>query len=294
LSQSERAVLEILSIFERPISVEAIVAGSEQADYRLMDSVDALIDESLVQRLYDNSLNDYAYTLMPMTRAFVYQEVAKQPELENRIRRKLSDWFEAKDFRDPSERTVVRELRQGKGSSESALVDLAFAAERRGDVHSAEDLYEKALARNPRSWNAARRYAEFARHTLGNRAQALRLYEQAAANAPARGPDRARIFREWGMLLRDAGEPGATDRAIEKFEIALEELPNDAVATHALAVMWQRKGVHHRVISLLEPIRAKGSKKTRQAALTTLGRSYRAAGETLKALEAEQEFANLA
>jgi hypothetical protein len=51
-------------------------------------------------------------------------------------------------------------------------------------------------------------------HTFGNDAEALRLYEQAAANAPTRGPDRARTFREWGMLLMNSGDPEATDLAI--------------------------------------------------------------------------------
>ena len=73
----------------------------------------------------------------------------------------------------PNEREVIRELRQGKGGSESGLVDLAIAAARRGDVRSAQDLFEQALRRNPRSFRAAREFAEFMRHTLGNNAEAL-------------------------------------------------------------------------------------------------------------------------
>ncbi|MGH2594424.1 MAG: RNA-binding domain-containing protein [Actinomycetota bacterium] len=289
LLASERAVLEILSLFERPISAEAIVAGSEQADHRLLDGIDALVSESLVQRLFDSALNDYVYTLLPMTRAFVYGEV--QPDLEDRVRRRLSDWFEARDVKDTGERVLIRELRQGKGGSESGLVDLARAAERRGDIHSAEDLYEQALRRNPNSWQAARWFGEFARHVLGNRAQALQLYEQAAASAPARGPDRARIFREWGMLLRDSGIPEATDQAIEKFEIALTEMPNDAVAIHALAVMLERKGAHRRVIDLLEPLRSSSmTVKTRRAALQTLTQAYQGVNDTLKAAEAKRDL----
>lgn len=140
-----------------------------------------------------------------MTRTFVYGDVARQQDLENRIRRRLSEWFEAKDIRDPNEREVIRELRQGKGGSESGLVDLAIAAARRGDVRSAQDLFEQALRRNPRSFRAAREFAEFMRHTLGNNAEALRLHELAAANAPARGGERALIFREWGCYCVTRG-----------------------------------------------------------------------------------------
>lgn len=95
-------------------------------------------------------------------------------------------------------------------------------------------------------------------------AEAIRLYEQAAANAPSRGKDRALIYREWGMLLRDSGLPGATDQAIEKFEIALQETPNDPIAVHALAHMVSRAGNWSRVITLLEPIKEHPSIDTRR------------------------------
>jgi tetratricopeptide (TPR) repeat protein len=155
-----------------------------------------------------------------VTRAFVYAQVAREPELEQRIRRTLADWYEGKDVRDPDERLVVREIRQGKTAADSALVDLAQAAERRGDTVAARELYEQALRRSPRSWKAARGLAELHRHGLANLGEALRLYEQAAANAPSRGAERALIFREWGMLLKDSGGAQATEDAIEKFETA--------------------------------------------------------------------------
>ena len=69
------------------------------ADYRLLDALDA---ESIAQRLFDSDRNDYAYTLLPRTRTFVYSDVARQQDLENRIRRRLSEWFEAKYIRDPT------------------------------------------------------------------------------------------------------------------------------------------------------------------------------------------------
>lgn len=95
------------------------------------------------------------------------------------------------------------------------------------------------------------------------------------------------------MLLRDSGDPEATDQAIEKFEISLAETPNDAVATHALAVMLERKGAHRRVIQLLEPLRTSRTPKTRRAALSTLVQAYQGVNETLKAAEARQDLDRL-
>jgi hypothetical protein len=92
------------------------------------------------------------------------------------------------------------------------------------------------------------------------------------------------------MMLRDSGDPDATDLAIEKFEIALAETPNDAVATHALASMLERKGSHRKVISLLEPLARSGSDRTKVMALRTLISAYRGVSETLKELEAKRDL----
>jgi tetratricopeptide (TPR) repeat protein len=283
MPEAEKAVLQVLALFQRPLPTEAILVGAGIAQSKVLDGTDSLIKDSVIQRLFDQDRNDYCYALLPMARNFIYGEVRKKTELEKAIRQRLSDWFEARDARDPDERLVIRELRQGKAGSESALVDLAKAAERRGDLDAARGLYEQALQRNPTSWKAARSFAEFHRHKLNNLAAAIRLYEQAAANAPRRGSDRALIFREWGMLLRDSGDPDATDMAIEKFEVALAETPNDPVATHALAHMLDRTGAHARVITLLEPLIEHQSLLTRRKTYPLLLTAYERMGEMLKA-----------
>jgi tetratricopeptide (TPR) repeat protein len=280
---SERSVLEVLSLFQSPIPAEALLVGAKLPDYKLLDVTEGLLADALLQRLWDPDRNDYSYTLLPVTRAFVYAQVARQTSREQEIRKTLSDWFNARDIREAGERVIISEMRQGKGASESPLLDLASAAERRGDHERACELYRQAVARNPKSWRAARLFAEFYRHQLRNQAEALRLYEQAAANAPRRGPDRTLIFREWGMLLRDSGYPNATDLAIEKLEIAHAEDPRDVVATHALAHMLGKRGVYRRVIELLEPLASSRSEATRQKTLPLLLEAYDQSGEMVKA-----------
>lgn len=293
LKETERSVLQVLSLFQQPVPAEAVFAAVGLSSYQSLDAVESLLSDALIQRLFDPERNDYTYTLLPMTRVFVYDQVTKQEGLEAKVRKTLSDWFEAKDIKDQHERRVVRQIRQGTESPESALIDLALAAQRRGDLSGSQDLFEQALKRNSVSWKAARLYGELQRHELQNTAAALMLYEQAAANAPARGPERALIFREWGMLLRDSGDPQATDHAIEKFEIALGETPNDPIAIHALASMLSRKGMHRKVLTYLEPLAKHRSKSTRDKTLPLLESTYRALGETLKALETRREIDRL-
>ena len=135
--------------------------------------------------------------------------------------------------------------------------------------------------------------AELFRHKLSNKAEALRLYEQAAANAPARGADRALTFREWGMLLRDSGDVDATDRAIEKFETALAETPNDVMCIHALATMLERKGTYRRVIELLEPLADHPNERTRKMALAGLLRAYERTREMIRVVEIKDKLKGL-
>ena len=279
----EKAVLQVLSLFQRPMPTEVLLKGANLPHFRLMDATDDLLADALVQRLFDPDRNDYCYTLLPIARAFVYSEVRSQPQLEEQIRKTLTDWFEAKDIGDLEDRRLIREARQGRGASESALLDLAQGAERRGDYASAKDLYEQALQRNPRSWKAARLYGEFQRHRLRNIGEALRLYEQAASHAPSRGAERALIYREWGMLLKDSGDPQATDLAIDKFENALDETPNDVLAIHALANMLERRGAYRRVVELLEPLSVHWSAVTRKKTLPLLLTAYEQLGEFVKA-----------
>jgi hypothetical protein len=76
------------------------------------------------------------------------------------------------------------------------------------------------------------------------------------------------------MLLKDSGRADATDLAAEKFEIAVKETPNDPRLKHALALMYDRKGMYSRVISLLEPMRRHPSELTRKLALQLLVKAY--------------------
>ncbi len=254
LTKDERSLLQVLSLFQQPQPSEVLYVGSGISQLKTQDTLSALIKDALVQRYFDEERNDYTYLLLPLTRTFVYNQVKGSGRLESEIRDRLTHYLDARDVHDPSQRVVVRELRQGKGESESGLIDLARAAERRGDSNTARELYEQALSRNPKNYVAAQLLAELHRHKLKNTTDALRLYEQAASCAPSTGTTRAKIFREWGMILRFSGQMDATDQAIEKFEEAHVHAPQDTVTIFALAQGLERKGMYVRAIPLLEKI----------------------------------------
>ena len=122
---------------------------------------------------------------------------------------------------------------------------------------------------------------------------ALATWAVSRAYAPLRGPDRALIFREWGMLLRNSGAPDSTDQAIEKFEEAHAEAPNDVVTIDALSRMHDRKGAYRKVIALLEPMELHPHEKTRILAVPLLAKAYERVGELLKLAELRRRNAAL-
>lgn len=288
MSDVERTVMQTLTMFSDGSPIETLVAGTGHDAHAVKDSLDDLARDALAQRVFDPERNDDIFILAPLTRSFVLAELSRDRKTEERIRHRLSGWYEATDIKNPNDRAVVREVRQGRGSTEQTLIDLALSAERRGDYRSAQGMYEQAISRNPKSWMAARQFAEFERHVNQSRERALDLYERAGANAPARGAERALIFREWAMLLRDSGRPDAISESIEKFEIARHETPNDPTLLHALASLYERRGVHRRVIELLEPLANHPSPKTRSMVLRLLVKAYDETGGLLEAAEAKQ------
>ena len=253
MSDLEKRVLRVLTILQQPIPIEAVCIGVGDSNSNVLDAVEALGEDALVRQMFDSQRNDAAYTVLPITRSFVRKELARAPNESRKMTKALSDWFEARDVTDFDQRMVVREIRQGGASDDAALLDLAVGAERRGDLDGAERFYRQALDRSPRSWSAARRYAEFQRHKRTNVVEALRLYRQAASNAPSQGADRALIFREWGLLLRQSGEPNASELAEEQLRVALAETPNDVIVLGALAELLSRKGADVLLIQLIEP-----------------------------------------
>lgn len=282
LDKEERSLLQVLSLFTHPQPSEVLYVGSGISELKMQDTLSLLMKDALVQRYFDESRNDYTYILLPLTRTFVYEQVKNSGKLEAEIRDRLKSYFDASDVKDADQKVVIRELRQGKSESESGLIDLAKAAERRTDYKGSKELYEQALARNPKSYKAAQGLAELHRHKLHSVGDALRCYEQAAANAPFAGATRSKIYREWGMLVRESGDPDSTERAIELFSEALKHAPDDPYCIFALAQQLVRKGAYTLAIPLLEKLVDHPYERTRELSRPMLLDCYSKQGDMLK------------
>lgn len=148
---------------------------------------------------------DIAYSLLPVTNTFVYREVARSTGYESTVRKRFNDWYQAKEIVDPAQRALVQKVRRGERSPELALTEVARNAAKTGDLGTAEQYYLLALERNHNNWQIQREFAEFYRHKKREFSSAIQHYKQACEHAPKHGPDRAKVFREYGMVLRDSG-----------------------------------------------------------------------------------------
>ena len=285
MKSSERTLLEVLSLFTQAQPSEVLLVGSGLKLPELQDALSVLIDDAIIKKSFDSDRNDDCYSLQPITRAFVYADIKHREGGEHAIRNRLRDYFEARDITNPDDRVVIRAVRQNTDTSDTALLDLAISARRRGDLESAHDLLRQAITRNPRSWRAYKELAELNRHEFRRISEALRFYEQAAVNAPSDRFEKAKLFREWGILLRDSGQIDALQQSMQKLESALQLNGSDMVTITALAQLYEKRGSWVKVIDLCEPWKDEVYGRARETMFPMLMRAYERSGDQLKAID---------
>lgn len=285
MDESERTVLEVLSLFSQAQPSEFLLVGSGLKLSVLQDVLSVLIDDAIIQKRFDPDRNDDCYSLLPIIRAFVYSDVTNRDGREKAIRNRLRDYFEATDIKNVDDRVVVRAVRQNADTSDSAFLDLATSARRRGDLNSADELLRQAIARNPRSWRAYKQLAELNRHEFNRTGEAIRFYELAVANAPSNHFERAKLYREWGILLRDSGQIDAVDQAKQKLETAFGLNRRDYLTITVLSQLYEKQGAWLKIIELCEPVVNDVFGNVKDAIMQLLRRAYERNGDMLKAIQ---------
>ena len=290
MGEKQQAILKVLSLIGTQLPVEAVAAGAGLPVHEVADELEELRDYSLIETQYNLNYKDVVHFLLPVTSSFIYREVARIPGYEVAVRRRLNDWYQAKEIVDPTQRVVVQQVRRGERNPELALAEVAKNSLASGDLDTAEQFYKLALERNQTNWQIHRDFAEFYRHYRHETAMAIQHYRNAAEHAPKQGPDRARVLREYGMVLRDSGLPNAYRLASEQLELALGETPKDAICRHALGDCHVKLGSFQRAVEVLEPLLEHPASKTREKTYPLLLECYDSLGEMLKAAEMRQRI----
>ncbi|MEI7752662.1 MAG: hypothetical protein WCJ71_11325, partial [Candidatus Omnitrophota bacterium] len=173
------------------------------------------------------------------------------------------------------------------------LLDTAISQERKQDIKGAQFFYDKAIKTYPQSWKAHKMYGKFCAQRLNKKAEAISLYRKASLYAPSEGKERSQLFREWGVLLQDSGDPHATTQAMEKFEEALVEAPNDFQIILLLVQMFLKQGMYLKVIEKAGYLENHKSKSIRTEILPILLNCYEKTHNILKKAEIIQKIENL-
>jgi tetratricopeptide (TPR) repeat protein len=290
MTGSQRLVCQAVSLINRPLPIEAIAVAANLPLHTASDVLEELQDYSLVERLYDSNYRDLVYTLLPVTSTFLYRELRKSQGLESEIRKRLGDWYQARDVADPTQREQVQRIRRGEQSPELTLLQIARNYQASGDLDNAENFYKQALERNPRSWQCHRELAEFYRHYRDETARCLAHYKQACEVAPRQGPDRAKIFREYGIVLRSSGIASGPRDAAEALEEALKQTPGDPICRHALGDCYAKIMSYEKAIQVLEPLLESPYHNTRVKTYPLLEDCYKATSRTLELLTLKERM----
>ena len=281
LTDRQQNVLKVLSLIGRPLPVEAIATGAALPIHTVADELEEMKDYSLVERQYDVSYRDIVHSLLPVTNTFVYREITKTYGYESTVRKRLNDWYQAKEIVDPAQRILVQQVRRGERNPELALLEVANNFLANHDLANAEQYYKLGLERNPTSWQIHLATAIFYEEQTHETAMALRHYLLAAEHGPRQGPERARIYKRYGMLMRQSGTSTAYRDAAKALSVALVETPNDAFCRHALGDCYVKVSAFQPALEALAPLESHSSKETRAITYPLLEQCFREMNDPL-------------
>jgi tetratricopeptide (TPR) repeat protein len=273
-TERQRSALKVLALIGRPLPIEAIAAGAAATIPELSDDIEELKEYSVVEREYDNHYRDLVYSLLPVTTTFVCREVYKAKGYEDAVRKRLTDWYQAREIKDPVERQLMQKVRRGERNPELAYLHVAKGMLESNNPLQAQKFFELGLERNPRNYELHWGLAEFYRQHKNETGLALSHYEQACEHAPKHGRDRGKVFRECGILLKSSGMPDANRLAIEKLKIALDIDPRDRFARHALGDSYVKIEAYLLAAEILGPLLDHPRKDTRDATYRLLQECY--------------------
>ena len=251
MNSAERRIVQVLSIAS-DIPDEALIQGCFGIEENIWDSLEILVRDTIVIKKFDDKLNWYKYSLLPLTKAFILKNCTT-PQEDERIRRRLRAWFQAEDIKNEQERVLIQNMRQNGKNVGDALITMAFNAQSRGAYENAVQLYEQAIMRDPHNWRVYRAYAEYFRNYEKNTSLAIQNYKKALEYLPKNdiGYHSAVIRREYAMLYMRSGQPDAMNVAITELEKAHTMYPSDPIAARFLAEAYITKGFYEKTIEVL-------------------------------------------
>lgn len=274
MSNVEQNIMQVLSLIDNP-PIEAIIHALKEEEGKVLDALDTLVQDTIVYSIFDQELKTYRYSILTLTRNYLLSNCINS-SVERLYKTRLTEWYEASDITDESERIIVREMRQGNKNIGNTLIAFARNASRRGDFDTSKRILESAMLRDPRNWSVYKELAEYCRHIERSDKRAIHYYGLALKYAldERMNSQIAVVHREYGILYSNSGQIDQTDVAIMHLSKALAEMPHDGISAKFLSLMFLRKGYTDKVIETVKPFEHDADRKTLENLLPILETAY--------------------
>ncbi len=248
MTNTEKNILYSLACFNRALESEAIyIACKPYSDAE--DKLEDLIEDALVARNFNPEKSIYEYSLMPLTRNFIFEQLKINKDDEKAIRERLSNYYEAKDILDTDERELVKQARTGGTSSSKIFEELGLMAYKQNDFNNAEDYFKKSIGKNKINVISYWKLGEIYRHYKNDIATAVKFYSQANSYINKNFQDYPVFYREYGLLVLSTKDKNCKKEAEEYFRKALEH-SYDSISLNKLVQLLNEKQQYTLVIDL--------------------------------------------
>ncbi|MDP8210222.1 MAG: NB-ARC domain-containing protein [Candidatus Stygibacter australis] len=287
MDKIEIVVMKIIAVFAEPVTREMIIVTSKLEENKIDEAIDNLLSDTFIYKIFDDDRDTYTFTMLSILKKFISLQIDEY--IEELYRRRMTEWFNAEDVRDPHEKALLQQVRQSNVTSVKNIIDLHIIYIKKNDIGGAEKLLLNSLEKYHNNYKILFALAELYKKD-NNIKRSLEYYEKAVKYTPSVGREKALINREYAFLLRKSGRQNASNMAIDHLEISLENNPDDRYALTALATLYSKIGKHRKVIELVESLCECRDEVTVAIIVPLLKKAYNVNKDILKLAEMKRKY----
>lgn len=288
MNKYEIAILKVISLFAIHISREMILVASDLEVDGIEEALNRLINDTFVHKIYDSGRSNYIYTSLSILKKFIGKQIA--PAEEKKLRRRLTNWFNAEDINDPHEKVIVQQIRQKNESSVENLIEMYKLTLNRKEIDKAEKLLLSGFEKFRNNYKILFNLGNFYRLSKEDIKQSLKFYSKAVEFCPEEADEKLIIHREYAFALKYSGLPDSLSKAIDNLEIAFSIDSNDVFTRTGLGQAYSNLGQYSKVITFCEPLLKSENHRTLEKIVPLLKTAYLRENEMIKLAELKNKY----
>lgn len=251
ISSDSRNLLYSLSLVQEAPTGSILQHICEFDEHKFEDAIEDLILVSLIiPEQFQNEQGEIStrYELLPLTRGFTRQQLNKDPEKRERLKKRISEIEQTVSASEKAKKEYRHSLYNfGANTDEEKIATImaqnAFQKYQSGHYELAVEDYKKAIKIAPnfaalyRNWGVMESYEDHLQEATSLLSKAVEL-----------NPNDPQAFLLWGNIYRKNSK---NIEAHEKYEKAYELAPNDPIILSALGQAKGRLGFYQEADKLL-------------------------------------------